>query len=393
MQLSIIIVNYNVKYFLEQCLCSVIKAIKNIDAEIFVVDNNSTDGSKEFFTNRFPQVKFIWKSENVGFAKANNEALQLAKGNKILFLNPDTIVPEDCFEKCLAFFSITKNIGALGVRMIDGSGNYLPESKRGFPSLFTSVCKMSGLTKLFPQSKLLANYYLGHLPENEINEVDVLPGACMMADKKTLDKTGGFDEAFFMYGEDIDLSYRIQKSGFKNYYFSQTTIIHFKGESTQKQSVQYISNFYGAMLLFVKKHYGRVTGSLYALLINIAIVFKTVLSSIKNVFKRPAVAAGKNLYGGKVFVISETETFQKIQQSIQQYFIQSERAENINLVHANVSVVLCEPNMLFSEMITLMQLHQKKYHFFIHAEGTNSIVGSIDKDASGNSIEIGVLLR
>jgi GT2 family glycosyltransferase len=366
----------------------VIKAIKNIDAEIFVVDNNSTDGSKEFFTNRFPQVKFIWKKENVGFAKANNEALQLAKGDKILFLNPDTIVQEDCFEKCLSFFSTIKDIGALGVRMIDGSGNYLPESKRGFPSLFTSVCKMSGLTKLFPHSKLLATYYLGHLPENEINEADVISGAFMMADKNVLDRVGGFDETFFMYGEDIDLSYRIQKSGFKNYYFSQTTLIHFKGESTQKKSVQYIRNFYGAMLLFVKKHYGKVTGSLYALLINIAIVFKTVLSSIQNVFKRPAVAAEKNLYGGKVFVISEVATFQKIQQSIQPYFIQSERAENLNLAQENASFILCEPQMSFSEMITLMQLHQKKYEFFIHAEGTKSIVGSNDKAATGNSIEM-----
>ena len=168
MDLSVIIVNYNVKYFLEQCLCSVIKATLNIDAEIFVVDNNSTDGSKNFFINRFPQVKFIWKIKNEGFAKANNEALQIATGEKILFLNPDTIVPEDCFEKCLAFLSTTKNIGILGVRMIDGSGNYLPESKRGFPSSFTSFCKITGLTKLFPHSKLLANYYLGHLPEKEI---------------------------------------------------------------------------------------------------------------------------------------------------------------------------------------------------------------------------------
>ena len=373
---------------MEQCLCSVIKANRNIDAEIFVVDNNSTDGSKDFFTNRFPQVKFIWKIKNEGFAKANNEALQIATGEKIVFLNPDTIVPEDCFEKCISFFSTTKNIGILGVRMIDGSGNYLPESKRGFPSSFTSFFKITGLTKLFPHSKLLANYYLGHLPEKEINEVDVLPGAFMMADKKTLDKTGGFDEIFFMYGEDIDLSYRIQKAGFKNYYFPQITIIHFKGESTQKKSIQYIRNFYGAMLLFVKKHYRNLPGNLYAALINVAIVIKTVLSSIQNGFKKPAVAAGKKIYGNKVVVISDAAAFQKIQQSIQQYFIQVERADDLNLAHENDAVVLCEPNMSFSEMIKIMELHQKKYKFFICAEGANSIVGSNDKTATGNSIEM-----
>ncbi len=384
MQLSIIIVNYNVKFFLEQCLCSVIKAVKNIDAEIFVVDNNSSDGSKEFFTNRFPQVKFTWKKENTGFAKANNEALQFATGERILFLNPDTIIPEDCFEKCLAFFSTAQNIGALGVRMIDGSGSYLPESKRGFPSLFTSACKMCGFTKLFPHSKSFANYYLGHLAEKEINEVDVLSGAFMMADKKLLDKVGSFDETFFMYAEDIDLSYRIQKAGYKNYYFPDTTILHFKGESTQKKSVQYIRNFYGAMLLFVKKHYGMLPASFYSLLINIAIAFKTVLSGIKNVFKKSIDGPQENLSDETIFVISEIAQFQKIQQ----HFTKAVRADHIDLIPGNTSVVLYEPKLSFSEMIMLMQLNQKKHEFFIHAAGTNSIVGSTDKSTIGNFIVI-----
>jgi GT2 family glycosyltransferase len=384
LQLSIIIVNYNVKYFLEQCLCSVIKAVKNIDAEIFVVDNNSSDGSKEFFTHRFPQVKFSWKKENVGFAKANNEALQLATGERILFLNPDTIIPEDCFEKCLAFFSTAKNIGALGVRMIDGSGSYLPESKRGFPSLFTSACKMCGLTKLFPHSKLFANYYLGHLSENEINQVDVLSGAFMMADKKLLDKEGSFDEIFFMYAEDIDLSYRIQKAGYKNYYFPETTIIHFKGESTQKKSVQYIRNFYGAMLLFVKKHYGMLSASFYSLLINIAIAFQAGLSRIRNVFKKSIAGPQENLTAENIFVIGEIAIFQKIHQR----FTKAVSVDHIDFIPGNASVVLCEPKLSFNEMIILMQLNQKEYEFFIHAAGTNSIVGSTDKSAFGNFIVI-----
>jgi GT2 family glycosyltransferase len=183
LQLSVIIVNYNVKYFLEQCLCSVLKACKNIEAEIIVVDNNSTDGSREFLSPQFNSVKFIWNADNTGFAKANNQALQQASGTYILFLNPDTIVPEDCFTKCIHFFQSHSEAGALGIRMIDGTGKFLKESKRAFPSPLTSLYKLSGLTKLFPHSKTFARYHLGHLSEKETHEVDVLAGAYMMIPK------------------------------------------------------------------------------------------------------------------------------------------------------------------------------------------------------------------
>ena len=380
MQLSIIIVNYNVKYFLEQCLASVVKACKNIEAEIFVVDNNSTDGSKEFFAGRFPQVCFVWKNENTGFAKANNDIVKLAKGEKILFLNPDTVVAEDCFEKCLSFFLTKENIGAIGLRMIDGSGNYLPESKRGFPSLATSFYKMTGLTKLFPQSKYFAQYYLGHLPENKTNEVDVLAGACMMANKKVLEEVGSFDENFFMYGEDIDLSYRIQKAGYKNYCFAETTILHFKGESTQKQSLEYIRNFYGAMLLFVKKHYGNGTGKIYLLFLQAAITTKAITAGIKNLFKKPVAVLPKKPSGNKAFVISDEDTFQ----NLRQYFNEAERADTINeAATAATAFILCEPTLSFKEIIHLMQKHKEQYNFFIHADGTKGIVGSSDKNSSG----------
>jgi N-acetylglucosaminyl-diphospho-decaprenol L-rhamnosyltransferase len=382
LQLSIIIVNYNVKYFLEQCLSSVIKAIKNIDAEIMVVDNNSTDDSREFFNNRFQQVKFIWKNENAGFAKANNEALQSATGERILFLNPDTIVPEDCFEKCLEFFSFQNNIGALGVRMIDGGGSYLPESKRGFPSSFTSFCKMTGLAKFFPHSKLLANYYLGHLPENKIDEIDVLSGAFLLADKKILEITGGFDEAFFMYGEDIDLSYRIQKAGFKNYYFPETTILHFKGESTRKLSPQYNRDFYGAMLLFVNKHYGKMQSSIYGWMIKVVIAGKTI-------FKKSNFEKIEKQFSRKAFMICEAAAFEKIQQRIQSFFVETERADNIEQVdQGDNCIVLCEPKLSFKEMIELLQQYQTKYQFMVHASGTKSIVGSTNKKTTGDSIVI-----
>jgi O-antigen biosynthesis protein len=278
LQLSVIIVNYNVKYFLEQCLCSVLKACKNIDAEIFVTDNNSNDGSREFLTTQFASVNFIWNNDNVGFAKANNQALAQAQGEFILFLNPDTIVPEDCFEKCIQFFQLHPQAGALGIRMIDGTGKFLKESKRAFPSPLTSLYKLSGLTKLFPHSKTFAKYHLGHLPENENHEVDVLAGAYMMVPKKILDTTGSFDETFFMYGEDVDLSYRIQQAGYKNYYFAQSTIIHFKGESTKKGSLNYVKMFYSAMSLFVKKHYSGSRAGVFNFLIQVAIFFRAALA-------------------------------------------------------------------------------------------------------------------
>jgi O-antigen biosynthesis protein len=278
LQLSVIIVNYNVKYFLEQCLCSVLKACKNITAEVIVTDNNSSDGSKGFLLPKFPQVNFIWNNDNVGFAKANNQALALAKGEYILFLNPDTIVPEDCFEKCIQFFQVYPQAGALGIHMIDGTGKFLKESKRAFPSPLTSLYKLSGLTKLFPYSKTFAKYHLGHLPENENHEVDVLAGAFMMAPKNILDKTGSFDETFFMYGEDVDLSYRIQQAGYKNYYFAQSSIIHFKGESTKKGSLNYVKMFYSAMSLFVKKHYSGSRAGVFNFLIQVAIFLRATLA-------------------------------------------------------------------------------------------------------------------
>lgn len=276
MQLSVIIVNYNVKHFLEKCLHSVIKACKGLDAEIIVVDNSSSDGSREFLTPLFPQVTFLWMNENLGFAKANNRGLQHASGEYVLFLNPDTVVPEDCFTACMDFLKQKQNNGALGIRMIDGNGSYLKESKRGFPSLSASFFKLSGLSALFPNSKLFASYYMAHLPENKNAEVDVLAGAYMMIPKKILDEVGSFDERFFMYGEDVDLSYRIKKAGFHNYYFADKTIVHFKGESSKQDKKKYVNNFYGAMKLFVDKHYSPGKAFVFKIFISLLAGFKRV---------------------------------------------------------------------------------------------------------------------
>ena len=280
MKLSIIIVNYNVKYFLEQCLQSVQKATLNIEAEVFVVDNNSVDRSVEMVAEKFPWVKRIANKNNTGFSVANNQAMRIAKGAYILLLNPDTIVEEDTFEKCLTFMDKTPNAGGLGVKMVDGKGKFLPESKRSLPTPAVAFYKIFGLSKLFPKSKRFGAYHLGNLPENKTNEVDILAGAYMLMRKEALDKVGLLDETFFMYGEDIDLSYRLLLGGYKNYYFPETRIIHYKGESTKKGSLNYVFIFYKAMIIFAKKHFSTKNAWLFSLLINTAIYIRAAVSII-----------------------------------------------------------------------------------------------------------------
>ena len=288
MKLSIIIVNYNVKYFLEQCLHSVYQAIKNVEAEIFVVDNNSVDGSCAMVHEKFPNLTFIENKENVGFSKANNQAIRQSIGEYVLLLNPDTVVEEDTFDKVVAFMDEHLDAGGLGVKMIDGKGVFLPESKRGLPTPMVSFYKIFGLSKLFPKSKRFAKYHLGYLSNDDTHEIEVLAGAFMLMRKEALEKVGLLDEDFFMYGEDIDLSYRIVLGGYKNYYYPGTTIIHYKGESTKKGSINYVKVFYNAMIIFAKKHFSAKNARLFSFFINLAIYFRAMLAifnrAVKSVF-------------------------------------------------------------------------------------------------------------
>jgi len=278
MDLSIVIVNYNVKYFLEQCLHSVNKAIKGIECEVFVVDNNSVDGSCAHIREKFPWVQLIENKENLGFSKANNQAIRLATGKYILLLNPDTVVEEDTFSKCIDFMDEHPDGGGLGVKMIDGRGHFLPESKRALPTPMVAFYKIFGFSSLFPKSKRFAKYHLGYLDKEKVHEVDVLSGAYMFLRKETIDKSGMLDEDYFMYGEDIDLSYRITKAGYKNYYCPDTTIIHYKGESTKKGSLNYVMVFYNAMIIFAKKHFSSRNARYYSMVINLAIYLRAALS-------------------------------------------------------------------------------------------------------------------
>ncbi|MES2799448.1 MAG: glycosyltransferase [Bacteroidota bacterium] len=285
-KLSVIIVNYNVEYFLEQCLNSVKKALEKIEGEVFVVDNNSIDGSVDMVQRKFPEYNLIANKENLGFSSANNQGILLSNSEYVLLLNPDTVVEEDTFIKVVEFMDQHKDAGGLGVHMVDGKGNFLPESKRGLPTPSVAFYKIFGLSALFPKSKKFGKYHLGFLDEFENHEVDILSGAFMLMRMETLEKVGLLDETFFMYGEDIDLSYRIQKGGYKNYYFSDTNIIHYKGESTKKSSVNYVFVFYRAMVIFAEKHFSKKNARSFSFLINLAIYFRASLAIGARFIKR-----------------------------------------------------------------------------------------------------------
>lgn len=391
MQLSVIIVNYNVKYFLEHCLYAVYKAISAIKAEIIVIDNASSDRSMEYLLYKFPEVIFIDNPVNAGYAKANNQGLKQARGEYILFLNPDTIVPEDCFDICMRFLESHPEVGACGVRMLDGSGRYLPESKRAFPSLQTSFYKMSGLTKLFPQSKTFARYYLGHFNENENKEVDVLSGAFLMVRKKVLKQTGSFDEQFFMYGEDIDLSYRIQQAGYANYYLAATTIIHFKGESTKKGNLDYVRLFYKAMSIFVNKHFTGSGLQRLNFLIQGSIQVKAALSAATTIMKTnqaiPSSESITSMIVGNNDQIRKAASILKKQKSVTRIISEKEPCGDLQkfiLPALPDEMVFCEGEQFsYKDIIAWIQHMPSNISFKFFSEQADSIIGSDFKNTNG----------
>lgn len=279
MKLSIILVNYNVRYFLEQAISSIYSSNCTYPYEIFVVDNASTDDSISMLNTRFSEVNIIANDENLGFSKANNQAIAQSRGEYILLLNPDTILREDSLQKSLDYMETHEKCGGLGIRMIDGSGNFLPESKRGLPTPLTAFYRMTGIASAFPRSRHFNAYHQGHISEHESHKVEILAGAYMMMRKSVLDEIGYLDEDFFMYGEDIDISYRILKAGYYNYYLADSEIIHFKGESTRKASFNYIKTFHKAMIQFAQKHFNAV-GGLNILFLRLGIYIKAIVSLI-----------------------------------------------------------------------------------------------------------------
>jgi len=380
-KVSIVIVNYNVKYFLEQCLFSVQAAVAGIDAEVFVVDNNSTDGSVAYFRPKFPEVRFIENKDNPGFAVANNQAIKMCKGEYILLLNPDTVIGEGSIRTLCFFMDEHPKAGGVGVKMLDGHGVFLPESKRSFPSPWVSFCKLFGLSKLFPRSKIFARYSLPYLSEEKQHKVEVLAGAFMMLRHETLDKIGLLDEAFFMYGEDIDLSYRIFLGGYQNYYLPER-ILHYKGESTKRNDLSFVKNFYGAMLIFYKKYYPH-SGWLMSFFIRCTIGIRALFSIFKRLLgsKSPK----RKIKHRRLLILCREKHFEKIRAGAAR---EMPELEYINLWDMDVERVMdaicrrnqmknftdicfCYPDVRFEQMLLFMDSMVNK-HTVYHIYNTES---------------------
>ena len=291
MDLSIVIVNYRVRYFLEQTLRSVMEAVQGLKAEVIVVDNASDDGSLEYVRERLPQCIYVENRENVGFSRANNIGIRMARGEYTLILNPDTIICRQAIDDCLAWMRSHERCAAIGAHMVDGNGVFLPESKRAFPTPWVSFCKIFGLSSLFPRSRWFAKYHLRYLSEDEPHRIDILSGAFMFCRTAPLQQAGGFDEDFFMYGEDIDLSYRLVQAGGENWYVP-TTIIHYKGESTKKDSMRYVRVFYDAMLIFYRKHFPRMSWVFYPI-IKLGVGVRAGMAMAKRLVQKPLRALRK----------------------------------------------------------------------------------------------------
>jgi len=357
-----------------------------------VVDNHSGDGSVEALTPLFLAVQFIVSQVNTGFATANNQALRQACGEYILFLNPDTIIPEDYARICLDFLRDRPNAGGLGVRMIDGGGQFLKESRRGFPSLWVAFCKMSGLSAFFPRSRLFAGYYLGHLPEDSSHPAPVLSGACLLVRRKVLDAVGAFDERFFMYAEDIDLSYRMEKAGYQNYYTSGTPVIHFKGESTQKDS-RYVRQFYKAMSQFRRKHFNRGLPAFFNGSMEAAIWIRAGIAGMARSFPRlfrrgphAGVGAVEAAAPPVSWLTGDPGEAARVKESL---IASGKRALAVSPETAK-ELLFCQGNDFgFRDCIAGLEAaapccHDQQAKFV--AAGSNSATGSADRDGQGETL-------
>jgi len=378
-QLSIIIVNYNVRHFLEQCLQSVFDACKNIDTEVIVVDNNSHDTSCEMIREKFKQVKLIANKDNTGFSKANNQGVAIAKGEYVLILNPDTVVAEDTFEKILAFAKTKNNLGALGVKLIDGTGAFLPESKRGIPTPKVSFNKLTGIS-----SKQTGKYYATHLQENEYGVMEILVGAFMLIKRSIYNEVNGFDEDYFMYGEDIDLSYKIHKKGYQNYYYPITKIIHYKGESTKKD-VKYLKYFYGAMNIFYKKHFKL--NKIYDALMSIGIHFWYSLQY----FKLKHNSTTPKPINRFIYIGTNQSSFAKIKGLLNAELAIQHTAISIeDILASNTNCLIFDNNTISNkdiiQNIELIHKKNKEIRFRFIPKGCNFLIGS------DNSVDKGKIL-
>lgn len=377
MQLSVIILNYNVRHFLELCVLSVQNALQNSDAEIIVIDNNSQDDSCEMMKRRFPNVKLIENKENSGFPKGNNIGVAAAKGEYICILNPDTVVAEDTFTKVLAFAKKQKELGIVGVKLIDGTGNFLPESKRGIPTPFVAFTKITGLYKIFP--KIFGEYYAQHLSENQTGKVDILVGAFMLMKRDLYNEIGGFDENCFMYSDDIDLSYMALKKGKFNYYFHETSVIHYKGESTVKDET-YMKRFQEAMNFFYKKHF-RVS-ILFSVFMKVGIL---LFSMIKKFQGKPKPESSPEKY----ILVSEEEVLREKLQKKMQIVVERQDITKSFAKNEKAEIIFDQNQLDFKTIIQAFETNNNKnFTFKIIPESSDFVIGSDSSFDRGEVIKI-----
>jgi GT2 family glycosyltransferase len=374
MQLSVIILNYNVRYFLEQCVLSVQKALIHLDAEIIVVDNNSSDDSCAMMKRLFPLIKLIENKENVGFPKGNNIAVAEAKGEYVCILNPDTVVAEDTFEKILSFchseLVSESNLGIIGCKLIDGTGNFLPESKRGVPTPWVAFTKIFGLYKV---SNYFGKYYAQHLTENQSGKVDILVGAFMVLKRDLYLQVCGFDENCFMYSDDIDLSYSIQKLGKENFYFHETSVIHYKGESTVRDE-KYLKRFREAMQFFYKKHFKKSV--IFDVMMQIGSFFFTIFKQKQQ--KNVVRIIDKYIVFSKENLQLNLNKSQEYLTDFKQFVID----ENLN-----IEVVFDTNSFSFAEIIAFMEKNKsKKITFKNYISQSNYLIGSNNANDRGEVI-------
>ncbi|MFH7005377.1 glycosyltransferase family 2 protein [Flavobacterium bizetiae] len=386
MQLSVIILNYNVRYFLEQCVLSVQDAISTIDAEIIVVDNNSTDESCLMMKSKFPNVKLIENNVNFGFPKGNNIGVEQASGKYICILNPDTVVAEDTFVKILAFAERQINLGIVGCRLIDGRGNFLPESKRGIPTPWVAFTKVFGLYKVFQNSKLFNQYYAQHIKENQTGKVEILVGAFMLMQRDLYLDAEGFDEKCFMYADDIDLSYRMLLKNKSNFYFHETTVLHYKGESTVKDE-KYMKRFQEAMHFFYQKHFKK--SWFFEFFIQIGIFFFSFIKMFQGKTKP------KPLPESIVFYSSNKNLSEKLPSILKNKVLfldlKKEKMVNscLNFKGKKTEIILDNHYVSFKKCIKIIEtLRDKNITFKIFPKNTNFIIGSNSRNDRGQIIKI-----
>lgn len=379
MQLSVIILNYKVRYFLELCVLSVQKALEGMDAEIIVVDNDSSDDSCAMMKSHFPNVKLIENKENVGFPKGNNIGVAHAKGEYICILNPDTVVAEDTFRKILDFAKAQIDLGIVGCKLIDGTGKFLPESKRGVPTPWVAFTKLFGLYNLFPKTSAFNTYYAQHLSPNETGKIAILVGAFMVLKRELYNEIGGFDERYFMYGEDVDLSYMVLLKGKNNFYFHDTTVIHYKGESTVKDGT-YMKRFQKAMHFFYKKHFN---GSVFFdVFMKVGIVLFSMIKMFQGKQKPKALPDSYGLFTSSDQLNSLMEKLQN------RLTLQVESAEMAKLAtNKKIEFIIDLETITFKQAINILEEYHKPNHTFkLWVPKTDFIIGSNSSNDRGEVI-------